>query len=202
MRAFAFPLLVTRRSDQYPAAGSFLLTRLFSIKYQSWLWFVSCLHMQYALLCHTVFVSCSQFAKHRIVVPLLLIGVAIPRNTPLLVRWPDQFEIQNLHLYLLDDRISFKFKFNTAPLVLWLLIECDGDQSIVGVLLSRGLTRTCLSPLIDCSSQSAKRPPLWLSIEWIQQLQTPGKMLSSGVLIAGRMSSHRITIDRGALLLY
>ena len=28
-----------------------------------------------------------------------------------------------------------------------------------------------------CSSQSVKYPPFWLSIEWIQQLQTPGVML-------------------------
>ena len=35
----------------------------------------------------------------------------------------------------------------------------------------------CRLILRNCSSQSAKRPPFWLSTEWLHQLQTPGEIL-------------------------
>ena len=117
---------------------------------------VSSLHLQ--LLCNYCLISRSWFPNAGLVVPLLLIGVANPRNvgwtascwvliaghivslflsywldavlfflslwlelpiretpapsTPLLARPPDQFQIQNPHLYLLVDRCSY----------LWLLL--------------------------------------------------------------------------------
>ena len=49
-----------------------------------------------------------------------VITSSIDRTAPLLACQPNQFQIQNPHLYLLVSRMSlkFKFKFNTAPLFL------------------------------------------------------------------------------------